>query len=60
MKTVIIEYAKISPDVLANKISKAFRCCVTWCDIDEDYFEFSVFGFCGILEELEDMLAEYV
>lgn len=59
MKTVIIEYAVISPAVLANKIEKAFSCLCNWKDIDEDYFEFSVYG-CTDLSELEDVLAEYV
>ena len=59
MKTVIIEYARISPAVLANRISNAFHCLTNWKDIDEDYFEFSVYG-CTELAELEDVLAEYV
>ena len=59
MKTVIIEYATISPAVLANRIEKAFNCLTNWIDIDEDYFEFSVYG-CTNLAELEDVLAEYV
>ena len=59
MKTVIIEYARISPTVLANRISNAFHCLTNWKDIDEDYFEFSVYG-CTELAELEDVLAEYV
>ena len=59
MKTVIIEYAKISPAVLENIIKKAFDCFCAWADIDEDYFEFSVYG-CTELAELEDVLAEYV
>ena len=59
MKTVIIEYARISPAVLANRISNAFHCLINWKDIDEDYFEFTVYG-CTELAELEDVLAEYV
>ena len=59
MKTVIIEYARISPAVLADRISNAFHCLTNWKDIDEDYFEFSVYG-CTELAELEDVLAEYV
>lgn len=61
MKTVIIEYATISPAVLANRIEKAFPGCMcNWKDIDEDYFEFTVMFFSGDLAELEDVLAEYV
>ena len=59
--TVIIEYAVISPAVLANKIEKAFTCLCNWRDIDEDYFEFTVIGVCACdMDELEDVLAEYV
>ena len=57
--TVIIEYAVISPAVLANRIGSAFHCMTNWKDIDEDHFEFSVYG-CTDLSELEDVLAEYV
>lgn len=60
MKTVIIEYAVISPAVLASRVERAFEGCVCrWKDIDEDYFEFSVF-FCHDLAELEDVLAEFM
>lgn len=60
MKTVVIDYARIAPDILAIKIEKAFPGAVaTYKDIDEDYFEFSVWG-CTDLEMLEDVLAEYV
>ena len=58
---VIIEYAVISPAVLANKIEKAFTCLCNWRDIDEDYFEFTVIGVCACdMDELEGVLAEYV
>ena len=58
---VIIEYAVISPAVLANKIEKAFACLCNWRDIDEDYFEFTVIGVCACdMDELEGVLAEYV
>lgn len=62
IKTVIIEYAVISPAVLANKVEKAFSCCLcSWKDIDEDYFEFTVIGVCACdMDELEDALAECV
>ena len=59
MKTVIIEYAVISPAVLANRIGSAFHCMTNWKDIDENHFEFYVYG-CTDLSELEDVLAEYV
>ena len=60
MKTVIIEYAVIDPVTLINKIEKAFSGAMArFTDIDEDYFELSVWG-CTDLEMLEDVLAEYV
>lgn len=59
MKTVIIEYAMISPIILTNKIEQAFGCLTSWMDINEDFFEFSVYG-CTDLAMLEDVLAEYV
>lgn len=59
MKTIIIEYARISPAVLASRIEKAFDCLTAWCEIDTDYFEFSVYG-CVALDELEDVLAEFL
>ena len=60
MKTVIIEYAMVDPITLINKIEKAFSgAMASFRDINEDYFEFSVWG-CTDLEMLEDVLAEYV
>lgn len=60
MKTVIIEYAVIDPITLINKIEKAFSgAMASFRDIDEDYFEFSVWS-CTDLEMLEDVLAEYI
>ena len=60
MKTVIIEYAMIDPMTLINKIERGFPGAMAiFTDIDEDYFELSVWG-CTDLEMLEDVLAEYV
>lgn len=60
MKTVIINYSIISPEVLAKIIESAFEGCIClWKDIDEDYFELTAF-FCHQLEELEGVLAEYI
>ena len=59
MKTVIIDYAVISPSVLASRIERAFGCLCAWHDLSEDFFEFSVMG-CHDLAILEDVLAEYV
>ena len=59
MKTVIIEYAMIDPMTLINKIERGFPGVMAiFTDIDEDYFELSVWG-CTDLEMLEDVLAEY-
>ena len=60
MKTIIIDYEVISPAVLELKIKSAFPSAMCkWKDIDEDSFEFAVFGVAD-LEMLEDVLAEYV
>lgn len=59
MKTVLIDYAIIDPMILTNKIERVFGCLTSWMDINEDYFEFSVYG-CADLEMLEDAFAEYV
>lgn len=60
MKTVIIDYSTIAPDVLVMKVEKAFPGVMAiYKDIDEDYFELTVWG-CTDLEMLEDVLAEYV
>ena len=60
MKTTIIEYSKISPAVLESIILKAFDTAIcNWIDIDEDYFEFHVYGVSD-LAMLEDVLAEFV
>lgn len=60
MKTVIIEYETISPVVLETTVKRAFPTAMcTWKDVNEDYFEFTVFGVVD-LAELEDVLAEYI
>lgn len=60
MKTVIISYERIAPFVLASIVEEAFSCLTAWHDIDEDYFEFSVYYCKAPLNELEDVLAEFV
>ena len=61
MKTVILEYARISPAVLENIIERAFNAFCYWSDIDEDYYEFTVACVDGWQRaELEHMLAEFV
>lgn len=60
MKTVIVEYATISPLVLEMVVKRAFPWAMCkWKDLGEDCFEFTV---CCVsdLEMLEDILAEYV
>lgn len=60
MKTVIIEYETISPAVLEMVVKKAFpQVMCKWKDVDEDFFEFTVFGVAD-LAMLEDILAEYM
>ena len=60
MKTVIIEYSTITPNVLKKIITDAFSAAIcTWKNLDEDYFEFTVFGVLD-LAMLEDIIAEYM
>lgn len=59
MKTVIIEYATISPRDLISHIEKAFKCVAMFKHINNEYYELYVIG-CTDLAELEDVLAEYV
>lgn len=60
MKTVQIEYAVISPAVLEVIVKRAFpQSMCNWKDVNEDYFEFTVFGVVD-LAKLENVLAEYV
>ena len=60
MRTIVIEYYKISPVVLEYKIKRYFpEATCYWRDIDEDYFSFTVFGATD-LAMLSDLLAEYI
>ena len=60
MKTVIVEYATSCPQFLEMKVRRAFpQAMCKWKEIDEDFFEFTVFGVAD-LAMLEDVLAEYV
>lgn len=60
MKTVLIDYTMISPAVLSAIVEKAYPTAFCgWSDINEDFFEFRVYG-CPDLYMLEDLLAEYV
>ena len=59
--TAIIDYANIAPDVLAMRLFTELSCSVSWRDIDEDYFEISVFSDSAfILRQAENILAQYV
>ena len=60
MKTVIIEYATVEPNVLKKIITDACPAAIcTWKELDKDYFEFTVFGVLD-LAMLEDVIAEYM
>jgi hypothetical protein len=60
MKTVIIDYEKISPAVLASIVERKYADALcNWSDINEDSFEFRVYGVADI-KGLEDVLAKYV
>ena len=61
MKTFVIEYAMISPAVLATIVGNTFDCFCGWHDINEDFFEFVVLGFSADkVAELEDFLSKYL
>lgn len=62
MKTVLIDYATISPAVLESIISKVFDTVLcSWTDMGEDYFEFRVYIYKGTdLIALENLLGKYV
>lgn len=60
MKTVYVEYEMMSPARLELIIKNRFpQAMCKWKDINEDYFEFSVFGIID-LAKLEKVLAEFV
>ena len=59
--TTIIDYANIAPDILAMRLFTELSCSVSWRDIDENYFEISVFSDSAwTLKRAEDILAQYV
>lgn len=63
--TVIIDYATISPSVLATRIEHEVPCAVCrFSDFDEDYFEFSVEGWSPLslpdLVKVTNILSPYV
>lgn len=58
MKTFILSYSKISPAVLDTIVSNAYNCMCSWIDINEEFFEFRVYGVTD-LDELSDYLSEY-
>lgn len=60
MKSYLIDYAAIAPDILIDIIESAFRGAVAiWVDVDEDSFEVTVYGVTD-LDELDDVLAPYI
>ena len=60
MKTIFVEYEMMSPARLEMIVKRAFpQAMCKWKDINEDYFEFTVFGVTD-LAMLEDVLAEWV
>lgn len=61
MKTVLIDYAKIAPDVLERKIKLYFPTASCFYNDfgDEDFYEVTVVGVID-LAGLEDLLAEYM
>ena len=58
MKTFVIEYARISPAVLATIVENTFDCFCDWHDVNEDFFEFVVLWISADkVAELEDFLS---
>ena len=60
MKVVIIDYAEISPAVLAHNLETTIPCSCGWVDIDEDYFEFSVICDPAYIARVERILGQYL
>lgn len=65
IKSVVVEYALISPAVLAMLVGKALgEVLCDWRELDEDYFEFTIIAENKIpackLAKLEKVLAPFV
>ena len=61
MKTFVIEYAKISPAVLAAILENKFTSFCSWRDINEDSFEFTVtLASESKIAELENFISKYL
>ena len=61
MASYICDYAKISPVNLEMIIQRAFpRATIYWSDINENCFKIHVFELGYFLDELEDIIAEYL
>ena len=58
--TVIIEYATVSPSVLENITFANLMGWCRWTDINEDYFEFSVYCREEDAAWVEKKLVQYV
>ena len=61
MKTFVIEYAIISPAVLATIVENTFDCFCDQHDVNEDFFEFvALWISADKVAELEDFLSKYL
>ena len=56
--TMTLDYAKISPSVLANRIERDFNCFCFYHDMNEDRFSFTVTE-CDNLEAVNRILEAY-
>ena len=56
--TMILDYAKISPAVLANRIERDFNCFCFYHDVNEDRFSFTVTE-CNDLKAVNGILKAY-
>ena len=61
MNTFVIEYATISPAVLAAILENKFTCFCSWRDINEDSFEFTVMlASESKIAELKNIISKYL
>ena len=61
INTFVIEYATISPAVLAAILENKFTCFYTWRDINEDSFEFTVtLASESKIAELKNIISKYL
>lgn len=58
--SVFINYEKIAPTVLEQSICHLYPCFISWRDVDEDCFEFTITAREEDVASIERQLAQYV